>query len=317
MRVLIFSFLFLVSASSRAGFRVGNGGVGLKVGGEILLLDFIEDSHFEMQTPSTIDPWMQSVSLTEIETQLRLPAQVLSATLSNIERRYPQVGRALALSMIQLKWKPVNDRLDSAGDLMGEAGYTNLVQIARRDGLNVSIDINSFRQMPLDHRIGLVVHESIYPFIRCAGLLPAICFSRSLVVVKKAVRAALAKTPSTDFDLYQEMGLSPAKSQSLFLLAFDTPIDSPEVYFFWKRGQNQLKEMVTRICERQFEGLMRFHRTLSLAPSFSLEPRLVAYNEKPQGSSVEKYSNIIQVDKGSCAHQLNRQLKEWTGSLRP
>lgn len=161
----LFALCMLVSsiAFGSGSVRVGNGGIGQRVGPEILLLDIAKTDARDFAPIVTRDAWTQAYGLAPAEEALQLPPHGLAGLLSNIERAHPTVGRKLARLIGELKWKSIEHgvpvTLDTAELFTSEK---EIVRLAGRIGRTVYLYRNLISQMPAFHRAALGIHEAVF-----------------------------------------------------------------------------------------------------------------------------------------------------------
>lgn len=194
MKSLIPPIFMLFGLMARAGgVYVGNGGVGVIKGDEVHLLD-IEGSadHSAVPIRLFVDPWTRSYDFGELERTLDIPPSSVRMILSDIERHYPRVGRVLAQTIHELRWKLTDKKLELPRDLSVNE-LIDRVLIANRHLQTVNIRKDILVKMPLYHRLALVIHEAFYGIYipQCRQALENSCRLQLRSELRNAVRQLL------------------------------------------------------------------------------------------------------------------------------
>lgn len=162
-----------------SGF-VGNGGVGVKHDGQLVVIDLFQNGQ-------PIKPWfgteinasLASAKLARFAAQLEIPHELLLRKLTDIERRHPQMGRALIQIIQAYQWKTSSLRFlpnDFSWD--GEVPHqATSFQIASREYNTIRVRTHYWKHMSAEQRVALVIHEAV-----TAMTFPPICRAQSLMI---------------------------------------------------------------------------------------------------------------------------------------
>ena len=162
-----------------SGF-VGNGGVGVEHEGQLVVIDLF-------QSGQPIKPWfgaetdasLASAKLARFAAQLEIPHELLLRKLTDIERRHPQMGRALIQIINAYQWKKASLRfLPNDFSWNGEVPRkVTSFQIASREYNTIRVRTLYWKRMSSEQRVALVIHEAV-----AAMTFPPVCRAQSLMI---------------------------------------------------------------------------------------------------------------------------------------
>lgn len=168
MRKLITLLIIIVSFNANAD-GVGNGGDGVLKNGAVYLLDLVEigeekspyfkdASNFDSRLFRVIQS--KGIALTT--------GNLVAAKIREIESLSSMYAFMLKIRLVQLDWVFVNRSLKDIKDEDGviEFNEGELVQLAVRQGHQVTIDKSLWDQMTPEHQAALVFHELNYSLLR-------------------------------------------------------------------------------------------------------------------------------------------------------
>lgn len=160
--------LGIVSNLALAGHDTGGGGIGLKVGNNIYLYDFVESGiEYNVYVGEEINDEMKVAPI--VRASLLIPARVQKLVVTKLNEVYkisPTFALSLTETLQNYQWRFVKPSLISTRDLGRTPINVTLEQkqIAFRDDQQktVTIDAETLAKMPELHQVGLYFHEMIY-----------------------------------------------------------------------------------------------------------------------------------------------------------
>ncbi|MGE3760437.1 MAG: hypothetical protein AB7H97_21915, partial [Pseudobdellovibrionaceae bacterium] len=167
MKILVLILAVFASLQSFGGVTVGNGGVGLKVGNRLYLLDFVETG-IEGQAVIRYDqpemPKVRELVAKKLTPIPNVPINEITAKISEIFAVDKTLAMSLFKSIEAYDWRVVSVGLRDTDDTDSLLSYPpeNLVQIAVRSERVIRINRDKWNLLDVEDRAGLIIHEALY-----------------------------------------------------------------------------------------------------------------------------------------------------------
>lgn len=254
----VFILTLLVSFSSAAYVRIGNGGEGVLENGQIYVRDLYEqNSHLNpwfggSTSPALLEAWNK----TNLSKHFSEARELILRKLTDIEKVYPGLGFVTLSALDKYDYFFV-EHLELLENDSPSVPDSVRVQIAMRRYKTVYLSKSAWKIMSVESRAALLIHEGIY------GLATIVCNQEACEQKSRAVRPLIGQlffmTPQMDVNneirkvlQVQSMENLCANPIAQFRFAVVSEADRAKVYQsfqsqYFSRSE-ELRKDIQRIC---------------------------------------------------------------------
>lgn len=167
MKNLTMFFLSLILQIPLAfGGAGGHGGDGIKINGNLYLLDLAEagvekNPYFKNITPPE---FIIEELVNKFHGHHDIPIDLVATKLAEISLIYPSLARHLLATIVKFDWVWVNHELINVKDEDSSLDYApeSLSQIAIRRGITIRVSQTSWSLLDNGNKAALIIHEAVY-----------------------------------------------------------------------------------------------------------------------------------------------------------